>query len=316
MIKKWNTNEISESVSLVEWNLRKKLGVERIHLDKCGCYICKRKQLSSSSTITTMAEEKMVNTKSPNDYYFHKNAIGDGRCSIHATGDILGLSVEDTVNAFSEYTTRQETTSKTTMRDYEHILKSNADDETLSEKMKKDIESLAEYLEIKNNLRKDVVQLLKNGKWADSDAARGPEMFQDFVIDYFQRKCDFKVDVRTLEYTTFKPPDDDIYTYDQIWKLLENTESEKTLDDFRKTFLDGHVVIYVCVNLTHWHTIVPNSLRTNSSISPPSSSSSSSSSPSIPSPSPSSEEVVETKDTNEYYDDSPEKCKSFYPGYS
>jgi hypothetical protein len=44
--------------------------------------------------------------------YKHKNAYADGRCSIYATGDILGLSIDDTVAAFDDFVMERRQTAE------------------------------------------------------------------------------------------------------------------------------------------------------------------------------------------------------------
>ena len=207
--------------------------------------------------------------------YFHVNAIGDGRCSIHATGDILGLKLEEVCKEFGRFASLKIaelevlcsfTTASPVIQDIIRI-------ERLSPYVRSHpIEYTDEFLHTrymeqlvnkKTGLEQactDMKRLSQGDDWAANDAAQGYAFFHEFVSWYFQfHRGVTGVYAAAVKVANFSAFDGDM-THAAVQRLLGDAH---VLDNsfMMQAFIDRKVVVYVEVGEGHWHSITPHALR-------------------------------------------------------
>ena len=223
-----------------------------------------------------------------NIIYKHKNACADGRCSIHATGDIIGLSIDETVVAFQDYVLERRHIAEHQLK----FLASNPvvisyfasqrqtagyllSDEQLLERYRT---SLKEETEAFTNLLDNVLQL-QSGQvdWEGSHslvatadnfsdrigglntAAMGSASFDSFVEHYFMKHSQILVKAVTIkisEYSQLDGPVGKDFVTDHLKKSGFDLFSG-VISDY---FMRDRLVMYLEVGEGHFHTLVPANL--------------------------------------------------------
>ena len=242
---------------------------------------------TSSDNVSTMDRSNMCSSASDpasvvpvdNNYvgsdYIHKNAIGDGRCSIHATADILGVDITEVCKEFRTYTVTEvsmieslcsQPISSPEVQAYiaEQRLSPLSvaySDRYLQERFIKELQDRKEGLQ---SACSNLESLFREGQWMNNDAAQGSSFFVEFVPWYFcthrgieaVRVCGIKV--QTLSSVNGR------LTHTEMIKLL--TDANILINDSMLSAFQQHkLIVYVEVGESHWHSIIPCNLQHQSS---------------------------------------------------
>ena len=220
--------------------------------------------------------------------YRHKNAHADGRCSIHAAGDILGLSIDETVDEFQKFVTLRclqldkhlhHTCADVEVQAYFATVRSTARsvyaDCDLLDRYKN---SVSYEIRMLTELLTNVYELFNNGdqwmgthgtvveadNWRDriggsNTAAMGSHTFDSFIESYFKSRAGVLVKVVSIKVPHFQRGDSVLKKKDVRALLLKSGYNLKSgiIKDY---FERNRLVMFLEVAEGHFHTVVSTDL--------------------------------------------------------
>jgi hypothetical protein len=225
-----------------------------------------------------------------NMFYRHNNPPADGRCSIHAAGDIIGLSIDETVVAFEEFVTErcaradehlQFTADHPDICAYfESQRRTSADYQPDDHLLRRYRTGLTDEVGAHRELLDNIHQLHRDGRWrgsqsssmvSDADnysdrigglntAAMGSGSFDSFIEHYYMKMEKKKVKAVSIKVPSFSA-DRGRVSKSTVQKFLEYSNHDLRSGPVWEHFRRDRLVVFLEVGEGHFHTLVPEGLR-------------------------------------------------------
>jgi hypothetical protein len=206
------------------------------------------------------------------DDYLHRNPPADGLCSLHATADVIGLSLDDTVAEFKRFVEDRRVANdvrKDFPLDHPEVRTFIASQRTSATALTyySDEELFLRFkyrLDFENEdlqaLCSDVHKLLRDpSSWRGSNAAaKGSEAFCSFIEHYYESKR--AVTVKAVSLKVAALPGKGNYMSNEVVHRLLHEQHFFENASVLSLFNSNQLVIFVEVGEAHFHSLVPQNL--------------------------------------------------------